>query len=126
MISFETFVPEDNVPIYLQIIGFIKRGIVAGTIRNGDEIPSRRMLSALLGVNPNTVQKSYALLEDEGLIHSRSGTKSCVVATEESVRKLRQEIMADRLKAMVSEMKQMGLSLPEAKETIAEYWEVEL
>ena len=53
MISFESFVLEDNVPIYLQIVGYIKRGIVAGTIADGAELPSRRMLSALLGVNPN-------------------------------------------------------------------------
>ena len=32
-------------------------GAVSGTIRDGDELPSRRVLSALLGVNPNTVQK---------------------------------------------------------------------
>ena len=64
MISFESFVPDGNVPIYLQIVGYIKRGIVAGTIGNGAEMPSRRMLSALLGVNPNTVQKSYAMLEE--------------------------------------------------------------
>ena len=65
MISFESFVLEDNVPIYLQIVGYIKRGIVAGSIADGAEMPSRRMLSALLGVNPNTVQKSYAMLEEE-------------------------------------------------------------
>lgn len=123
MISFSQFAPVDNVPIYLQIIGYIKRGIVAGTIRDGDEVPSRRMLSALLGVNPNTVQKSYAILEEEGLIHSRIGAKSCICADESALRRLRQEILRGSLRSTVEDMKQMGLSLPEALEAIREFWE---
>ena len=55
MVSFEGFRAVDGVPIYLQIQTYIRRGCVAGTIRDGDELPSRRVLSALLGVNPNTV-----------------------------------------------------------------------
>ena len=125
MISFDGFVMEDNVPIYLQIIGFIKRGIVAGTIENGDEMPSRRMLSALLGVNPNTVQKSYALLEEEGLIHSRTGAKSCVRVEPATVALLRQEILSASLKSMVEAMKQMGMTREEAQTAIGKFWEVE-
>ena len=100
MISFESFVLEDNVPIYLQIVGFVKRGIVAGSIPDGAEMPSRRMLSALLGVNPNTVQKSYAMLEEEGLIHSRSGAKSCVAADDAAIRRLRGELLGQNLKTV--------------------------
>ena len=125
MISFEAFVPEDNLPIYLQIVGYLKRGIVAGTIADGDEMPSRRMLSALLGVNPNTVQKSYAMLEEEGLIHSRTGAKSCVVADGAAIRRLRQELLRDRLQSVAEEMKQMGMTREEALEALSHYWEVE-
>ena len=65
MISFDDFLMEDGIPIYLQIILWLKRGIASGQIRDGDELPSRRVLSARLGVNPNTVQKAYRLLEEE-------------------------------------------------------------
>ena len=47
MISFECFPLEEGIPIYLQIIRHVKRGIVAGIVRDGDELPSRRVLSAL-------------------------------------------------------------------------------
>ena len=47
MVSFEDFRPADGVPIYLQILTYIKRGAIAGTIHDGDELPSRRVLSAL-------------------------------------------------------------------------------
>lgn len=125
MISFDSFVLEDNVPIYLQIVGFIKRGIVAGSISDGDELPSRRMLSALLGVNPNTVQKSYALLEEEGLIHSRSGAKSCVAVSDAAVRRLRGEVLALSLRTVIEAMKQMGMTLEDAQAALADHWEVE-
>ena len=124
MISFDGFQLEDNVPIYLQIIGYIKRGIVAGHIVDGDEMPSRRMLSALLGVNPNTVQKSYAMLEEEGLIHSRSGAKSCVRTDPDTVARLRQEILSGNLKTVIDAMKQMGMTLEEAQNVMAKLWEV--
>ena len=125
MISFEAFVLEDNVPIYLPIVGYIKRGIVAGTIADGAELPSRRMLSALLGVNPNTVQKSYAMLEEEGLIHSRSGAKSCVAADEAAIRRLRGELLGQNLKTVIDAMKQMGMTLTDAQAALADHWEVE-
>lgn len=125
MISFESFVPDGNMPIYLQIVGYIKRGIVAGTIPDGAEMPSRRMLSALLGVNPNTVQKSYAMLEEEGLIHSRSGAKSCVAADDAAIRRLRGELLGQNLKTIIDAMKQMGMTLEDAQAALADHWEVE-
>lgn len=125
MISFDGFVLEDNVPIYLQIIGYVKRGIVAGSILDGDEMPSRRMLSAMLGVNPNTVQKSYALLEEQGLVQSRTGAKSCVRVGRDTIPALRQELLGHSLKTMVEAMKQMGMTREEAQAAIASFWEVE-
>lgn len=123
MISFETFILENGIPIYLQILLFIKRGIIAGTILDGDELPSRRVLSALLGVNPNTVQKAYKMLEEEGLIQSRSGAKSCAVVDEAVVRRIRTELLENDARSIVKVMKQMGLSKEEAVELICKYWE---
>ncbi|MBQ3125939.1 MAG: GntR family transcriptional regulator, partial [Clostridia bacterium] len=64
MIDFDCFIIEDGSPIYWQIILYLKRGAVAGSVQDGDELPSRRVLSARLGVNPNTVQKAYRMLEE--------------------------------------------------------------
>ena len=122
MVSFQHFVPDGNLPIYQQIIGFIKRGIVAGTIADGDELPSRRMLSALLGVNPNTVQKSYAILEEEGLMHSHPGAKSCIRISPETVQSLEKELLSAQIRAMVENMKQMGMTRAQAQACIEAYW----
>ena len=123
MITFESFLMEDGTPIYLQILLFIKRGIIAGTVVNGDELPSRRVLSALLGVNPNTVQKAYRLLEEEGLVSSHTGAKSCVVLTEETGEKIKKELLESDARSTVASLKQMGLTKAEALSLIETYWE---
>lgn len=126
MISFENFIMADGSPIYLQILLYIKRGIIAGIICDGDELPSRRVLSALLGVNPNTVQKAYKLLEDEGLIASRTGAKSCVVVTEVKLAEIRAELLEADAKDAVAKLKLMGVSQEEAHDLIRKYWDMEI
>ena len=100
MIQFDSFMQAEGVPIYQQIIRYVKQGIAAGTIRDGEELPSRRVLSALLAVNPNTVQKAYRMMEEEGLVESHTGAKSCVHADAGRVAALRQELTETELRAM--------------------------
>lgn len=123
MVSFSSFSMEAGVPIYLQIMLHLKRGIVAGTVTDGDELPSRRVLSSLLGVNPNTVQKAYRMLEEEGLIVSHSGAKSFVCADGAAVLRVRRELLETDARGIITAMKQMGLSREEAKNLIDTYWE---
>ena len=123
MISFEQFRMEDGVPIYLQILLYIKRGMVAGTVVDGDELPSRRMLSALLSVNPNTVQKAYRMLEEEGLIQSHLGAKSYAVVNEEKIAQIREELLENDAQNAVRTLKQMGVTREEALALIVKYWE---
>ena len=123
MISFAELVLGAGMPIYLQIILYIKRGMAAGTIQNGDEMPSRRVLSALLGVNRNTIQKAYRLLEEEGLISSHTGAKSCASATAEQVAMIRRELLRQEAQSLVEAMKQMGATKEEAVQMIAALWE---
>lgn len=123
MLSFDSFVLEDGMPIYLQILLFVKRGIIAGVIVDGDELPSRRVLSALLGVNPNTVQKAYRLLEEEGLVRSHSGAKSYVVLEGETAKRVKTELLEHDARRIVSAMRQMGLTREEALALIGKYWE---
>ena len=83
------------------------------------------MLSALLGVNPNTVQKSYRALEDEGLIDSRLGSKSCVSLSDEKIETVRNELIEADAIGVIKAMKQMGLSKKDAISLIEAYWDKE-
>ena len=114
MINFEGFVQTEGQPIYLQIMRYIKQGMASGIIADGEELPSRRALSAYLTVNPNTVQKAYRLLEEEGLVQSHAGAKSFVCATERQRAALRRELTENELRGMVRNMKGMGLTAKEA------------
>ncbi len=122
MISFDEFIMLDTSPIYLQILLYIKRGVVAGAITDGDELPSRRMLSARLGVNPNTVQKAYRMLEEEGLVRSHAGAKSCMVLEEAVIARVRKELLEEDARDAVSKLRQMGVSMEEAIGLIQKYW----
>ena len=122
MITFEKFTMDDSGPIYGQIVRYVKRGIVAGRIEDGDEMPSRRVLSATLGVNPNTIQKAYRMLEDEGIIQSHAGAKSYVVLDEAKVETIREELAENDIGAMISALKQSGLTREEGLELIGRLW----
>ena len=104
----------EGVPIYLQMIRHVKEGLAAGTVRSGDELPSRRVLSATLAVNPNTVQKAYRQLEEEGLIQSRPGAGSCVTASPEQIDGIRAELLRTEVRETAAAMKRMGLKKEEA------------
>ncbi len=131
MISFEHFKAEESgpggafAPIYLQIVGYVKRGIADGSITDGDELPSRRMLSALLGINPMTIQKAYRTLEDEGLVVSHAGAKSVVRIGADTVSDLRRELTDGEIRAAILTLKRTGMPLDEAKQLIETYWSEE-
>ena len=123
MVSFDDLVLLDGVPIYQQILRHVKLGIAGGTMAPGDALPSRRVVSALLGVNPNTVQKAYRLLEEEGLIQSHPGAKSCVAADEAARARVRAELLQEQAQQAVAALKRMGLSIEAALELIAQHGE---
>ena len=123
LISFDDFLMEAGIPIYLQIILWLKRGIASGQIRDGDEVPSRRMLSARLGVNPNTVQKAYRLLEEEGLLVSQSGAKSLMSLTEEKCAAVRESLLRSDGRSLVGALARLGLTKGEVLDLVEQYWE---
>ena len=114
---------SSGVPIYAQIIRYVKGAVAAGTVADGEELPSRRVLSALLGVNPNTIQKAYRLLEEEGLIRSHPGAKSYVSAPPERAAAIRGELLAAEARRAAEALRRMGLDRGAALELIGRLWD---
>ena len=123
LVSFDRFSLAEGSPIYSQIIRFIKTGIVAGTIADGDEFPSRRALSALLGVNPNTIQKACRLLEEEGLLQSRTGARSFIAVTAEEAQAIRVRLLEEDALSLVAAIRRMGVSREEAAALVERLWD---
>ena len=113
----------DGVPIYLQIIRYVKANIISGRTVNGDEMPSRRVLSALLGVNPNTIQKACRQLEEEGPIVSYAGAKSLISVDERKKQEILKEMGEEEARNFIRLMKAMGLSLEDAVKLLNGLWE---
>lgn len=123
LVTFEGLRLEEGMPIYLQIIRYLERGIAAGTVRDGDELPSRRVLSARLGVNPNTIQKAFRALEEAGVITSRAGAKSEVSLTPERAAAIRRRLLEEEAAALVSALRQMGLDREQAAALVLQLWD---
>ena len=94
-------------PIYEQVIEGIERDIVTGILKERDQLPSIRELSALLSVNPNTIQKAFQELDRNGIIVSGQG-RGCFVA-ENAV-----GIIRARLAVRISEIEGIAWGLAQA------------
>ena len=69
---------RDARPIYTQIYDGLREQILTGILQPGDKLPSVRELAGTLAINPNTIQRSYNLLESDGWITSVAGKGSFV------------------------------------------------
>ena len=74
---------RDKRPIYEQMVEKLERLIVSGGLEQGSKMPSVRGLAVDLAVNPNTVQRAYTLLEQEGYLYTVSGRGSFVAPERE-------------------------------------------
>lgn len=126
MVRFDQLRLREGTPIYLQIIQHLKAGIAAGTIQDGDELPSRRTLSALLGVNPNTIQKAFRMLEEEGLISSRTGSKSYVCLSHEQSQEMQQQLPNAQTLEYIGKMQAMGLTRSQTIALVETLWKEDM
>lgn len=92
--------PYSRAPIYEQIIRRITELIMVGELKNGDKLPSVRMLARELGVNPNTIQKAYAELERGRIIYTVSGKGNFVGEQEVVSQQVRAQLL-DELRAAI-------------------------
>jgi GntR family transcriptional regulator len=74
-------------PVYLQLVDQVKAAGASGAVREGDPLPSIRVLAEDLRVNRNTVAKAYAELERQGVVETPAGKGVFVGATSSPFRK---------------------------------------
>ncbi len=100
-------------PIYEQIIDQTQKLIATGILKQGDQLPSVRMLSLELSVNPNTLQKAYSELERRGLCVSAPGNGRFV--TEDALRLVGEELKGrlDEIRVIAKELHTAGIPLEE-------------
>ncbi len=70
--------PRGGVPLYLQLIEQVKRGVALGTLLPGEQLPTVKALALELTINPNTVARAYRELERDQIIETSPGRGSFV------------------------------------------------
>jgi len=86
---------KSGLPIFEQIYRSVITLGAAGAFGESGQLPSVRAVAKELGVNPNTVQKAYSMLERDGVIHSLPGKGSFLAQTQTAVDKRRQDALAN-------------------------------
>lgn len=112
---------RDKRPIYEQVVEKISQLIVCGILEPGSKMPSVRNLAIDLSVNPNTIQRAYAQLEQDGYIYTVSG-RGNFVAEQSFWKKGRINSAKLQIRQAAEEAKQTGLSKDEVFELINEVW----
>ncbi len=103
---------RDPKPIYEQITDNFRRLIASGGIAPGERLPSVRELATRLTINPNTIQRAYRQLEQEGYIVSLPG-KGCFAAEGSAPRQDRLRMLWLQLETAAAELRLSGVSQQE-------------
>jgi len=111
---------DNNLPIYLQIMNYIKKEIVTGKLNAGDKIPSVRELAAELQINPNTVQRTFQELEREEVVETRRGLGRYVTSEEAKIMTIKKEMAGDLLDHFISGMQELGFTNKDIASIVAE------
>ena len=108
---------RDPRPIYEQIMDNLRRLIVSGGIAPGERLPSVRELAAQLAINPNTIQRAYRELENEGYLVTLPG-KGTFAAEDQTVHQQRLEQLWQQLERAAEELRFTGVSQEEILERL--------
>ncbi len=111
---------DNNLPIYLQIMNYIKLQIVTGKLGPGDKVPSVRDLAAELKINPNTIQRTFQELEREGVAESRRGLGRFVTSEDEKIMAIKKEMAAELLERFIGGMRELGFDNDNIVKIVAE------
>src|SRR6478752_9324718 len=103
--------PTTRVPIYRQLMDQIRLAVARGRLKPGSRLPSVRVLSRELVVNPNTVARVYTELEREGLVCTRPGLGVYVARPrQELTRKARRERLTVSLDRLLTGAVHLGVA----------------
>jgi DNA-binding transcriptional regulator YhcF (GntR family) len=101
-----------NKSIYLQICDAICERILSGDLAPDSRIPSVREYGADIGVNPNTVMRSYERLTNDGIIYNRRGIGYFISPEGRSIvlENMRKDFIENELPGIIKKMQLLGIN----------------
>ena len=110
---------RDGRPIYEQVRDALRRLVVSGAMAEGEKLPSVRTLAASLAINPNTIQRAYTALEEEGYVVCEPG-RGAFVARGRPQADPRREALLGQFDALAGELLYLGASRQELEKRLAD------
>lgn len=112
---------QSRIPIYEQIVDRFEMLITTGVLKPGDQMPSVRSLSVKLAINPNTIQKAFNQLENEGYIYPVKGRGSFVADNPAAIISGHEKFLAG-IKSAVSKGASAGVTRDEIVKILDEIY----
>lgn len=103
------FTFDNNIPIYIQLLEYMKIYLISGVFKSGDRLPSVREFSNTFKVNPNTMQKALNELESMKLIFTERTNGKYVTKDTKLIEKLKDEYATTLARSYFEGMKKIGL-----------------
>lgn len=109
--------------IYLQIADQVRDRILQGEWPGGERIPSIRELAVDIGVNPNTVTKSYQTLVEQRVIENQRGLGYFVAADAKQriLSQMREEFIVEELPRLARTLSLLNITTEELAEHLARH-----
>lgn len=107
--------------LYEQIVERVESLIAADVLHSGDQLPSVRALAVELSINPNTIQKAYAILEEHGAIYPVKGKGNFVSEKDKVTDRMKGQCFG-RLKETVNQAKKLGINEEEFSIKVRTYY----
>ena len=108
------YIFDNERPIYIQLVEKLKAKIISGELKQGERIPSVRELALIARVNPNTMQKALAELENEGLIYTERTNGKFVTQNKELIEKVKRELAKEKVEKYLNDMQNIGMTYEDA------------
>ena len=103
------FTFDNNIPIYIQLLDYLKIYLISGVFKAGDKLPSVRDFATTFKVNPNTMQKALTELEDMNLIYTERTNGKYVTNDAKLIENLKDEYAITLAKSYFQGMRRIGL-----------------
>lgn len=113
---------QNRKPIYEQIVERFQMLIVKGIMEADTKMPSVRSLATELSINPNTIQKAYTILEQQGYIYPVKG-KGNFVSGNQALKEEQKTVFFEKLKKLIREGRELEIPKELCLEKAAEFYE---
>ena len=100
---------KSDLPIFMQIVEYIKSMIISGKYKEGERLPTVRELALFFEVNPNTVQKAFIELENTNVILTDSTNGRFVTDDKGIIEKLKNQVVNNKIEKFLEDMISLGL-----------------